>query len=45
VTNEDEFLWKKFYTQQTADMVYYRMSRYFELFGYEKNSWQIRNND
>ena len=40
VSNEDEFRWKKFYTQQTADMVYYRMPRYFELFGYDKNSWQ-----
>jgi hypothetical protein len=40
VSNEDEFSWKKFYTQQTADMVYYRMPRYFELFGYDKNSWQ-----
>jgi hypothetical protein len=39
VSNEDENSWKKFYTQQTADMVYYRMPRYFELFGYDKNSW------
>jgi len=40
VSNEDETLWKKFYTQETADIVYYRMSRYFDLFGYDKNSWK-----
>jgi hypothetical protein len=40
VTNEDENLWKKFYTQNTADLVYYRTSKYFELFGYDKNSWK-----
>ena len=34
-----EGLWKNYYTQQTADMVYYRMPRYFEMFGYDKNSW------
>lgn len=40
VSNNDENLWKKFYTQETADIVYYRMPRYFELFGYDKNSWK-----
>lgn len=40
VSNEDENLWKEFYTQETADMVYYRMPRYFDLFGYDKNSWK-----
>jgi hypothetical protein len=38
VSNEDETLWKKFYTQETADIVYYRMARYFYLFGYDKKS-------
>jgi hypothetical protein len=40
VSNEDETLWKKFYTQEIADIVYYRMARYFDLFGYDKNSWK-----
>lgn len=40
VSNEDENLWKEFYTQETADIIYYRMPRYFELFGYDKNSWK-----
>jgi hypothetical protein len=40
VSNEDENLWKQFYTQETADIVYYRMPRYFDLFGYDKNSWK-----
>jgi hypothetical protein len=40
VSNENENLWKKFYTQETADIVYYRMARYFDLFGYDKNSWK-----
>ena len=40
VRNGDEFLWKKFYTQQTADMIYYRMPTYFEMFHYDKNSWK-----
>jgi hypothetical protein len=40
VSNEDENLWRKFYTQEIADIIYYRMPRYFELFGYDKNSWK-----
>jgi hypothetical protein len=40
VSNDDENLWRKFYTQEIADIIYYRMSRYFELFGYDKNSWK-----
>jgi hypothetical protein len=40
VSNEDDSLWRKFYTQETADIIYYRMPRYFELFGYDKNSWK-----
>lgn len=40
VSNEDENLWRKFYNQEIADIVYYRMPRYFEIFGYEKNSWK-----
>lgn len=40
VSNNDENLWRKFYTQEIADIIYYRMPRYFELFGYDKNSWK-----
>jgi hypothetical protein len=40
VSNEDDNLWRKFYTQEIADIIYYRMPRYFELFGYDKNSWK-----
>lgn len=40
VSNKDENLWRKFYTQEVADLIYYRMPRYFELFGYDKNSWK-----
>lgn len=40
VSNEDENLWRNFYTQEIADIIYYRMPRYFELFGYDKNSWK-----
>jgi hypothetical protein len=36
VSNEDDSLWRKFYTQEIADIIYYRMPRYFELFGYDK---------
>lgn len=41
VSNKDQNLWRKFYTQEIADIIYYRMPRYFELFGYDKNSWKI----
>jgi len=41
VSNEDENLWRKFYNQEIADIIYYRTARYFELFGYDKNSWKI----
>lgn len=40
VSNEDETLWRKFYTQEIADIIYYRMPNYFELFGYDKDSWK-----
>lgn len=40
VSNDDESLWKYFYTQETADLIYYRMPKYFDLFGYDKNSWK-----
>lgn len=33
--------WKNFYDQNIADMVYYNSSCYFDLFGYDKNSWKI----
>jgi hypothetical protein len=40
VSNEDENLWKQFYTQEIADIIYYRTSKHFDLFGYDKNSWK-----
>lgn len=40
VSNVDVNLWKNFYNQEIADIIYYRMPRYFEIFGYDKNSWK-----
>lgn len=34
------YSWKDFYDQNTADLVYYNSSSYFELFKYDKNSWK-----
>jgi hypothetical protein len=31
---------KEFYTQDSADMVYFLFSKYFDMFGYDKNSWR-----
>lgn len=31
---------KDFYDQKTADLVYYNFSHYFELLGYDKESWK-----
>lgn len=33
--------WREFYSKESADIVYYNMVRYFETFGYDKNSWKI----
>lgn len=30
-----------FYSKTSADLVYYSFSNYFDLFGYDKNSWKI----
>ena len=32
--------WKDFYDKKTADLVYYNTSHYFDMFGYDKNSWK-----
>ena len=32
--------WKKFYTQETADIVYYNFSKIFNELGYDKDSWK-----
>jgi len=32
--------WKKYYDQSLADLVYYNHPDWFELFGYDKNSWK-----
>ena len=32
--------WRDFYDQNIADLVYYNSSDYFDLFGYDKNSWK-----
>jgi len=37
---EDKNYWKKYYTQSSADLVYYSFSSYFEIGGYDKNSWK-----
>lgn len=31
---------RDFYNQKNADMVYYLFSNYFNMFGYDKNSWK-----
>ena len=32
--------WRDFYDKSLADLVYYGNQSYFELFGYDKNSWK-----
>ena len=32
--------YRDFYNQKNADMVYYLFSNYFNIFGYDKNSWK-----
>lgn len=32
--------WRDFYDKSLADLVYYGTQSYFELFGYDKNSWK-----
>lgn len=38
--NKDEVDWRDFYDQTTADMVYYNYVRYFDIAGYDRNSWK-----
>lgn len=35
--------WRDYYTQEIADMVYYGYVRYFDIVGYDKNSWKNKN--
>ena len=37
--------WKLFYNKSIADTIYYYTCRYFEIFGYDKDSWKIEKND
>jgi len=32
--------YREFYNKNSADLVYYTFSKYFEVFGYDKNSWK-----
>lgn len=32
--------WKKFYSKDLADLVYYNLVEYFDMFEYDKNSWK-----
>lgn len=38
--NRFNYFWKDYYDKQSADLVYYNTSRYFDMFGYDKNSWK-----
>lgn len=33
--------WKEYYCDESADMVYYNFSKYFEKLGYDKNSYKF----
>lgn len=33
--------WREYYTDETADMVFYNFSKYFENLGYDKNSYKF----
>lgn len=32
--------WRDYYNQDLADLVYYNLSKYFDLLGYDKDSWK-----
>lgn len=34
--------WREYYSKESADIVYYNMARYFDMFGYDKNSYKIK---
>ena len=38
--NDGGDYWKKYYDQSLADLVYYNHPDWFELFGYDRNSWK-----
>ena len=38
--NENSYDYREYYNQENADLVYYSFSKYFDLLGYEKNSWK-----
>lgn len=37
---KNDFFWKDFYNQATADLVFYSTQQYFYLLSYDKNSWK-----
>jgi hypothetical protein len=38
--NKNSYDFREYYNQNTADLVYYNFSKYFNLLGYDKNSWK-----
>jgi hypothetical protein len=37
----DNVFWKDYFDKDIADLIYYNTIKYFEMFGYDKNSWMI----
>ena len=37
---EESYDFRNYYDEMTADLVYYNFSKYFDLLGYDKNSWK-----
>lgn len=38
--NRNKVFWKDLMTKDSADFIYYNLANYFEMFGYDKNSWK-----
>ena len=38
--NETEYNWKDYINKDVADLIYYSNSLYFDMFGYDKDSWK-----
>ena len=38
--NKNTYDFRDYYDEMTADLVYYNFSKYFDLLGYDKNSWK-----
>jgi hypothetical protein len=38
--NKNSYDYREYYNQDIADLVYYNFSKYFDLLGYDKNSWK-----